>query len=99
VDAGDDLGLGERQEVVVALEVARPVLEPLAAVALLGGPVALDGRAHGSVDHRDPVAEDRSELLRDIGTEIGRGRQTGLLCWGLLKRRNAVHRLDRFPKC
>ena len=47
---GDDVGLGQREQVVVALQVARPVGEALAAVARLGGPVALDHRAHGAVD-------------------------------------------------
>ncbi len=57
VDAGDDLRLGERQQVVVALQVARPVGEPLAAVARLGGTVALDRGTHGAVEHQDPLLE------------------------------------------
>ena len=57
VDAGDDLGLRQGQQVVVALHVARPVGEALTAVAGLVGPVPLDGGAHRAVDDHDPLAE------------------------------------------
>ena len=71
VDRGDDLGLRDREQVVVALEVAGPVGEALAAVAGLRGPVALDRRAHRSVDDQDPLAQGGAELLGGIGTGVG----------------------------
>ena len=78
VDRGDDVGLGEREQVVVALEVARPVGEALAAVARLGRPVALDRRAHRAVDHQDPLAEQRGELLGGVRADVdGQGCSSG----------------------
>ena len=71
VDRGDDVGLGEGEQVVVALEVGGPVGEALAAVALLGRPVALDRRAHRAVDHQDPLAEQRGELLGGVRADVG----------------------------
>ncbi len=53
VNVLDDLRLGQRQQVVVALEVARPVAEPFAAVAGLVELVALDHGAHGAVQDQD----------------------------------------------
>ena len=78
VDRRDDVRLGDRQQVVVALEVARPVREALAAVARLRGPVALDRRAHGAVDHQDPLAEQRGELLGGVRADVdGQGCSSG----------------------
>ncbi len=57
VDPGDDLGLGEGEQVVVALQVPGPVREPLAAVAGLGRTVPLDRRTHGTVDDQDPLPQ------------------------------------------
>ena len=55
VNAADDVGLRERQEFVVALNVDGPVLEPLAPVSGLVGTVALDGRTHGAIDDQDAL--------------------------------------------
>ena len=71
VDAGEDLRLGEAQQVVVALDVARPVGEPLAAVAGLVRPVALDRGAHRPVEHHDPLLEQCGELGGGIRTKGG----------------------------
>ena len=49
MDVGDDLRLGDRQQVVVALEVLTPVGEPGPAVVGLGELVALDEGAHRAV--------------------------------------------------
>ena len=73
MDRGDDLGLGEREQVVVALQVAGPVGEALAAVARLVGPVALDRRAHGAVDHQDPLAQQRRQLLGGVRADVDDG--------------------------
>ncbi len=53
VDVADDLRLGQRQQVVVALQVARPVLEAFPPVAVLVQLVALDHGAHGTVQDQD----------------------------------------------
>ena len=70
VDAGDDLGLRQRQQIVVALHVRGPVLEPLTAVAGLVGAVALDRCTHGAVKHHHPRRERGGELVRHIGTKV-----------------------------
>ena len=63
VDVLDDLGLRDRQQVVVALDEHVEVLEPLRAERLLLELVLLDHRAHGAVVHGDA----RLEQLRDVG--------------------------------
>ena len=64
------VGLRQREQVVVADEVARAVGEALTAVARLVGTVALDRRTHRAVEHHDPLAQDR----RQRGGGVGRGR-------------------------
>ena len=44
--------------------------EALAAVARLGGPVPLDGRAHGPVEDHDPLPEQRGELVGGVRPEL-----------------------------
>ena len=68
------VGLGQREQVVVALQVARPVREPLAAVAGLGRTVPLDRRAHRAVDDQDPLAQGGGERLGGVGTQSVRSR-------------------------
>ena len=63
VDLAHDLGLGQHQDVVGALQVARVVLEALAAEVRLGQRVALDHRAHRAVEHQDPLAHDLRQQL------------------------------------
>ena len=55
VDVLDDLRLRQYQEVVVALDVARPVRKALAAIARLIQLVALDHGAHGAIDDQDAI--------------------------------------------
>ena len=75
VDRGDDAGRGDAEQVVVALHVARPVGEALAAVARLVGAVPLDGGAHGAVEHQDALLEQRGQRSRRIRAEVrGAGR-------------------------
>jgi hypothetical protein len=71
VDAGDDLGLGDAEQVVVALDVAGPVREALAAVAGLVRAVPLDRGPHGAVEHEDALLEQRGQLGRGVGAEEG----------------------------
>ena len=77
VDAGDDVRLGEREQVVVADQVARPVREPLAAVARLVRPVPLDRRTHRTVDDEDALVERRGQLRGRIGANVRRIRHRG----------------------
>ena len=71
VDAADDVRLGEAEQVVVALEVALPVGEPLAAVVGLAEPLALDHRAHGAVHDEDPLGESGLQLVGGVGPQGG----------------------------
>jgi hypothetical protein len=57
VDPAHDVGLRQRQEVVVALEVVRVVVKPAAEVGLRQ-PALLDLRAHGAVHHEDALAHE-----------------------------------------
>ena len=69
VDVGDDLRLGDRQQVVVALEVLTPVGEPGPAIVGLGELVALDEGAHRAVQDEDPGAQ----RLRERDSRVGTG--------------------------
>ena len=57
VDVADQPRLREREQVVVAAQLARPVAEARAAVVLLGKPRALDHGAHGAVQQQDALAQ------------------------------------------
>src|SRR5205085_9458990 len=57
VNAADDLGPREVQEVGVARDVARMLAEALAAVRLLPSYVALDQHPPRTVEHHDSLAE------------------------------------------
>ena len=88
------VGLGQGEQVVVALEVAGPVGEPLAAVARLVGPVPLDQRAHGAVDHQDPLA--RAPSVSSVGGVGASGRGHGLLSERVYEL-GSVHGVDAVP--
>ena len=53
MDALDDVGPRQDEQVVVALQVVRMVAEALTAVVRLGERVALDHGAHRAVQHED----------------------------------------------
>ena len=57
MDRQHDVRAGSATEVVVAAQVVRVILEPLAAVVGLLEPVALDERAHRAVQDDDPLAQ------------------------------------------
>ena len=59
MDAADQRRLRQREQVVVAAQVAAPAAEALAAELLLGEALALDHRAHGAVEDQDPLGEQR----------------------------------------
>ena len=72
----DDLGLGQHQQVVGAPQVARVVGEALAAEVGLGQLVALDDRAHGAVEHEDPLAQQ----LGQAGVAVVSGAHLSVEC-------------------
>ena len=72
MDLADDVGLGEEQDLVVALEIlAGPVLEAVAAVLGFAELVTLDHGAHGAIDDDKPLAEAIHQIgaacIRDLG--------------------------------
>src|SRR5690606_17976991 len=83
VHAGDDVGAGQGEEVVVALEVVRGAVarvpavdsagEALAAVVGLGQAGALDHGAHGAVDDQDAFRERGLQQPDAVGCEPGKG--------------------------
>jgi len=85
VDAEHDLGSRQVEQVRVACDVARVVLEPLAAIGLLTLEVALDEHAPRAVEHRDALAENGFE-------SCARVRQTDSL---LLPKENRALRKGR----
>jgi hypothetical protein len=70
VDPGDDLRLRQVEQVVVALKRGRPLREPIAAVAGLVRPVALDRRSHRAVDHHDPLAQNSRQFVGAVGADV-----------------------------
>ena len=52
-----DVGARQDQQIVVALEILRVILEPLAAEVRLGQLVALDHRPHRAVEDEDALRE------------------------------------------
>ncbi len=72
LDRGDDLGLAQQQQVVVALDVARPVGEARATVVGLVQLVALDHGAHAAVEDQDAFLEGLLECL-EAGATVGHG--------------------------
>ena len=64
VDLADDVGPRQDQQVVVAAQILRVVLEPLAAEIGLGGLVALDHRPHRAVEDEDALRERPLERAR-----------------------------------
>ena len=71
VDTADDVRLGQAQQVVVALEVALPVGEPIAAVVVLAESLALDHRAHRAVHHEDALGQRGPQLVGGVGLQGG----------------------------
>ncbi len=71
MDAADDLRLGQRQQVIIALEVAGPVGKALAAIAGLVQLVLLDHGAHGTVEDDDALGEKLFEGLAHAEVPAG----------------------------
>ena len=56
VDTANDFRLREHEEIVVAFEVARPILEPLAAIIGFHELMALDHGPHRAIENKNPFA-------------------------------------------
>jgi hypothetical protein len=69
VDRGDRFGLGQRQKIVVALEVATPVGEPLTPILRLAERVRLNHRAHRAVEQQDPGTKKLGDRFRRVRTQ------------------------------
>ncbi len=67
VDVGDDIGLGEAEEIAVALEVLVMILEALAAEIGLGELELLQGGAHRAVDDDDAFLQEGFEGMERRG--------------------------------
>ena len=67
MDGANDLGLGEAEEVAVALQLAVRRREPLAPVLRLAQAVGLDHRPHGPVEQQDPARQQRLEQRESLG--------------------------------
>ena len=68
------VGQRERQQVVVPAHVARMARKPRAAEILLRELESLEHRAHGAVQHEDPIAQDpREQLQTGCASERRRG--------------------------
>ena len=61
MDVADRVGLRQDEQVVVAAQILRPVLEALATELGLREAVRLDHRAHGAVEHQDAFGRDGAE--------------------------------------
>ena len=92
MDVGDDLRAGERENVVVAPQVAAVLAQPLAPEAALIELVPLDHRAHGAVEQHDALPEEALETLdaRAALGLIGRLERVG--------RRDRARRRGQLPR-
>ena len=74
MDAADDLGPGEAEQVVGPFEIGGPVGEALAAVVGLGQLMALDHGAHGAVQQQDAPGQQLAQAGFGVGSH---GRRNG----------------------
>jgi hypothetical protein len=70
VDLADDVGPRQDQQVVVALQILRMILEPLAAEVRFRQLVALDHRPHRAVEDEDAGRRARVECASAIVSEV-----------------------------
>jgi hypothetical protein len=72
VDAGDDRGLSQRQQIVVALLVSAVRVEALAVIFVRAQSVRLDHGAHGAIQDQDTFCE---QTVEEIDAVFGHERQ------------------------
>ena len=77
VNLPDNFRLGEGKEIVVSLQIARVIPEPIPAKIRLFEIVALNHGARGAVQHHDSLFQNRSELFNRhlVGFPVSRARQ------------------------
>jgi hypothetical protein len=63
MDAYDDVGAGQRQQVVIPLQIVHVILESLPTEGRFIEPVSLDHGAHGAIHDQDTLREQRFEEL------------------------------------
>ena len=80
VQAADQGRLRQRQQVVVAAQVAAPAAKTLAAELLLGKALALDHGAHGAVEDQDPLFEQRLQQGSAIGHQVPENKNARSAC-------------------
>ena len=69
MDAGDDLRLRQREQVVVARLLAVVIVEAVAVVVVLLEAVALDHGAHGAVEDEDAMGEEFAQEAGTVGLQ------------------------------
>src|SRR6266478_6440106 len=67
MDGLDELRLRQVEQVVVSLQITRPVLEPLAPESRLVQVVRLDHRAHRAVENKDPLPQQALQFSDSFG--------------------------------
>ena len=106
VDLLDHVGARDHEHVVVALEVVRVVLVPLAAEVILAELVLLHGGAHGAVNHHDALLHDLVDLVEGGGGldgvdplgVLGHGGCSRETRGGGLGQRVAAYKIDRIER-
>jgi hypothetical protein len=73
MDLADDLRPRQREQIVVAAQVARRIREAGAAEIGLRELVALDGRAHGPVEDQDAAIQQGAEFVGSVGLHFDLG--------------------------
>jgi hypothetical protein len=66
VDFANDFRLGQQQQIVIALQIARPVGEARAAIIGFGQAVALDHGAHRAIQNQDTFSGQGEEFSGTI---------------------------------
>ena len=66
MDAADDVRLGENEQVVVAFDIARPILEALPAISRFIQLVPLDHGAHRTIQINDAFGQEGLQRLRCV---------------------------------
>ena len=66
MDIANDLWLGQRQKIIVALEITRVVLETDPPVIGFIQPIALNHGAHRTVQNKDPFRQELFEACHHL---------------------------------
>ena len=86
MDVADHVGLRERIEIAVVLEILLRVREAFAANIGLGQSVGANGRAHRAVDDGDAFAENPFQLFNVVSHRFFVGQRNGKRRMGATKK-------------